>query len=43
VENTPEDEIQGKDPQLLKAIDYLNQKIKEHPRNYNYKIPIRSR
>ncbi len=43
VENTPKDEIQGRDPQLLKAIEYLNQKIKAHPRNYNYKMPIRSR
>ena len=43
VENTPEDEIQGRDSQLLKAIEYLNQKIKRHPRNYNYNIPIRSR
>ncbi len=43
VENTPEDEMAGRDPQLLKAIDYLNRAIAKHPRNYNYKLPIRKR
>ncbi len=43
VENTPEDEILGRDPQLLKAISYLNDLIARHPRNEHYKLPIRKR
>ena len=43
VENTPEDELQGRDRQLEKAIDYLMEEIEKNPRNYNYPTPIQPR
>ncbi|NOZ56911.1 MAG: hypothetical protein GXO73_09025 [Calditrichaeota bacterium] len=43
VENTPEDELAGRDPQLQKAIAYLMDEIAKHPRNFNYPTPIKPR
>ena len=43
VENTPEDELAGRDPQLQKAIAYLLDEIAKHPRNFNYPIKIAPR
>jgi tricorn protease len=43
VENTPEDELKGRDPQLEKAIDYLMEEIAKSPRNYDYPTPIKAR
>ena len=43
VENTPKDEIEGKDRQLEKAIEYLMTEIARSPRNYDYPIRIEPR
>lgn len=43
VENTPEDEVKGKDNQLETAISYLMEEIEKSPRNYDYPTPIRKR
>lgn len=43
VENRPEDEVEGKDPQLEKAISYLMEEIEKSPRDYDYPIPIKER
>ena len=36
VENTPESEVEGKDLQLKKAVDYLKEEIKKSPRKTDY-------
>jgi tricorn protease len=43
VENTPQDELVGKDRQLEAAIEYLMKQIAESPRRYDYPTPIRPR
>jgi tricorn protease len=43
VENTPEDELKGKDRQLEKAIEFLSAEIAKNPRSYDYPIPISPR
>ena len=43
VENTPEDEVKGKDAQLEAAIEYLNKEIEKSPRDYDYPMPIKER
>ena len=43
VENTPKDEMEGKDPQIDKAIEYLMEEIAKSPRNYDYPTPIKPR
>ncbi len=40
VVNRPEDEIQGKDPQLLKAVEHLQQEIEADPRDVDYPSPV---
>jgi tricorn protease len=43
VENTPEDELAGRDRQLEKAIEYLLSETAKNPRSYDYRTPIKSR
>jgi tricorn protease len=43
VENTPQDELAGKDRQLETAIQYLMEQIAANPRRYDYPTPIRPR
>ena len=43
VENTPEDELAGRDRQLEKAIEFLMAEIEKSPRNYDYPTPIHPR
>lgn len=43
VENTPEDELAGRDRQLEKAIDHLLAEIRKDPRKTDYPTPIEPR
>ena len=43
VENTPEDELAGKDRQLEKAIETLLSETTSSPRSYDYRTPIEPR
>jgi len=43
VENTPQDELVGKDRQLETAIEYLMKQIAESPRRHDFPTPIRPR
>jgi tricorn protease len=43
VENTPEDELAGRDSQLEKAVEVLMSEINRSPRQYDYRIPIEPR
>ncbi len=43
VENRPEDEVKGKDPQLEKAISYLMEEIERSPRDCDFPTPIEER
>lgn len=43
VENSPEDDVMGRDPQLEKAISYLMEEIEKSPRDYDYPTPIEER
>ena len=43
VENSPEDELKGRDRQLEKAIEFLLEEIEKNPRNYDYPTPIKPR
>ncbi len=40
VENTPKDELEGKDRQLEKAIEFLMAEIAKDPRNHDYPTPV---
>jgi len=40
VENSPKDELEGKDRQIEKAVEFLMDEIAKNPRNYDYRAPI---
>ncbi|MFO7916422.1 MAG: S41 family peptidase [Candidatus Krumholzibacteriales bacterium] len=43
VENTPGEEMRGKDKQLDKAIEFLMEKVEKQPRDLDYEVQIEER